>query len=141
VLALIGAGCHRLSEIAGRLGKLVTSLARPLATLMKLGLVRRDLPFGASLRTASARRIVWRTRSCASLVSLRRAEPLEARGEPSREPSRRSSPMRCRSVSGVEDLARESVLCVPFFGRRWEFAASWWGLGFDRAFFEIDVVG
>lgn len=46
----MGSGCHRLSEIAGRLGKPATSLARPLARLLDLGLVRRDLPFGATTR-------------------------------------------------------------------------------------------
>jgi AAA+ ATPase superfamily predicted ATPase len=50
ILTLIGQGCHRLSEIAGRLGKPATSLSRPLERLLELGLVRRDLPFGASPR-------------------------------------------------------------------------------------------
>lgn len=45
-LSLIGAGCHRPSEIAGRLGKPLSSLARALALLGELGYVRRDLPFG-----------------------------------------------------------------------------------------------
>lgn len=50
ILTLIGQGCHRLSEIAGRLGKPATSLSRPMGRLVELGLVRRDQPFGASTR-------------------------------------------------------------------------------------------
>jgi len=51
ILTLIGNGCHRLSEIAGRLGKPSNSLTRPLATLIDLGYVRRELPFGESLKS------------------------------------------------------------------------------------------
>jgi AAA+ ATPase superfamily predicted ATPase len=46
LLDAIGAGAHRVSEIAGRLGRPATSMARPLERLLGLGLVRRELPFG-----------------------------------------------------------------------------------------------
>jgi uncharacterized protein len=46
LLDAIGAGAHRVSEIAGRIGRPATSLARPLDRLLELGLVRRDVPFG-----------------------------------------------------------------------------------------------
>lgn len=48
LLDAIGAGAHRVSEIAGRLGRPATSMARPLDRLLGLGLVRRELPFGES---------------------------------------------------------------------------------------------
>lgn len=50
VLDVIGSGVHRVAEIAGRLGQPAPSLARPLARLVHLGLVRRDQPFGESER-------------------------------------------------------------------------------------------
>lgn len=46
VLDAIGSGAHRVSEIAGRLGRPATSMARPLDRLIGLGLVRREVPFG-----------------------------------------------------------------------------------------------
>jgi AAA+ ATPase superfamily predicted ATPase len=46
LLDVIGAGAHRVSEIAGRIGQPATSLARSLARLTELGLVSRELPFG-----------------------------------------------------------------------------------------------
>lgn len=46
LLDAIGAGAYRVSEIAGRLGRPATSMARPLSRLIGLGLVRRDVPFG-----------------------------------------------------------------------------------------------
>jgi hypothetical protein len=48
VLDAIGAGAHRLSEIAGRMGRPATSMSRPLQRLVAMGLVRREVPFGES---------------------------------------------------------------------------------------------
>lgn len=46
LLDAIGAGAHRLSEIAGRLGRASTSLGKPLERLLSMGLIRRETPFG-----------------------------------------------------------------------------------------------
>ncbi len=46
ILSLIADGCHRLSEIAGRLGKPATHLAGPLEKLLSLGYIEREIPFG-----------------------------------------------------------------------------------------------
>ncbi|MBE7485753.1 MAG: ATP-binding protein [Polyangiaceae bacterium] len=46
LLDAIGAGAHRVSEIAGRMGRAATSLSRPLDRLVGMGLVRREHPFG-----------------------------------------------------------------------------------------------
>jgi AAA+ ATPase superfamily predicted ATPase len=46
ILSLIASGCHRLSEIAGRLGKPATQLAAPLDKLLRLGYIERETPFG-----------------------------------------------------------------------------------------------
>lgn len=48
VLDAIGAGAHRVSEIAGRVGRPATSMSRPLERLQGLGLARREIPFGDS---------------------------------------------------------------------------------------------
>jgi AAA+ ATPase superfamily predicted ATPase len=52
VLDAIGAGAHRVSEIAGRLGRPATSMARPLDRLLGMGLVRREIPFGELEKTS-----------------------------------------------------------------------------------------
>ena len=46
LLDAIGAGAHRVSEIAGRLGRPATSISRPLDRLVGMGFVRRETPFG-----------------------------------------------------------------------------------------------
>ncbi len=52
VLDAIGAGVHRVSEIAGRLGRPATSMSRPLERLLGIGLVRREVPFGELEKTS-----------------------------------------------------------------------------------------
>lgn len=59
LLDVIGSGAHRLSEIAGRLGRPTTSLAKPLAALVEMGLVRREVPFGCDPR--SGKRSLYRS--------------------------------------------------------------------------------
>ncbi len=48
LLDAIGSGAHRVSEIAGRVGRPATSMSRPLERLIGMGLVRREVPFGES---------------------------------------------------------------------------------------------
>ena len=57
-LDVIGAGAHRVSEVAGRLGWPASSLSRPLAALTEMGLVRRETPFGSDPR--SGKRSLYR---------------------------------------------------------------------------------
>ena len=58
LLDTIGAGVHRVSEIAGRLGRPASSLSRPLASLVEMQFVRREIPFGSSPR--SSKRSLYR---------------------------------------------------------------------------------
>lgn len=58
ILDAIGLGAHRPGEIAARIGQLPTSLARPLTRLTEMGLVRREVPFGESEK--SAKRALYR---------------------------------------------------------------------------------
>jgi hypothetical protein len=141
VLALVGAGCHRLSEIAGRLGKPATSLARPLAALVELGLVRRDIPFGTSL--ADTKRTAYRLADPFLRFWFRFVEPNRSRLEAGQAAAvaaevEASLPLH---VSGVwEDLARESVLRGEWHSLRWRSVGTWWGAGADRRPLEVDVV-
>jgi len=45
VLDAIGSGVHRVSELAARMGRPMTSLARPLDRLVEMKLARREVPF------------------------------------------------------------------------------------------------
>lgn len=58
LLDVIGAGAHRISEIAGRLGKPASSLSGALATLSAMRFLRRETPFGSPPR--SGKRSLYR---------------------------------------------------------------------------------
>jgi len=58
LLDIVGGGAHRVSEIAGRLGKPASSLSGPLAILSELRYLRRDVPFGTPPR--SGKRSLYR---------------------------------------------------------------------------------
>ena len=51
ILDLVGRGVTKPSELAARLGTVQSNLSRPLALLIQLGLLHRELPFGESPRT------------------------------------------------------------------------------------------
>lgn len=51
LLDVIGGGAHRVSEMAGRLGRPASSLSRSLATLVAMDFVRREIPFGSDPRS------------------------------------------------------------------------------------------
>ena len=50
LLDAIGAGAHRVSEIAARIGRAQTSLSRALDRLRELGFIAREIPFGQTER-------------------------------------------------------------------------------------------
>ncbi len=141
ILALIGAGCHRLSEIAGRLQKPATSLARPLARLLDLGLVRRDVPFGSSLR--DSKRTAYRLDDPFLRFWFRFVEPNRSRlgaRQSARVLREVEAGLHSHVASVFEDLARQAVPRARFGGQTWGPAASWWGPGLDRSPMELDVV-
>lgn len=141
ILALIGGGSHRLSEIAARLEKPATSLTRPLARLIELGLVRRDVPFGSTVR--SSKRTAYRLDDPFLRFWFRFVEPNRSRLEAGQlaRVSREVMKGLPAHVAGVfEELVRASVPRARYFGREWGPAAAWWGPGLDRTPMEIDVV-
>lgn len=51
-LDVIGLGANRVSEIAARLGVAATAMSRPLARLIEIGLVKKEVPFGESEKSS-----------------------------------------------------------------------------------------
>ena len=141
LLNLIGQGCHRVSEIGGRLGKPATSLARPLRRLMEMDLVTREVPFGASPR--ASKRTLYRIADPFLRFWFRCVEPNRSRLEA------RQLKIVEREIAGEvqhhvasvwEDLARTSVPFLEVHGGRWGAARRWWGADTARRPLEIDVV-
>lgn len=141
ILSLIGAGVHRPSEIAARLGKPATQLSRPLSFLANQGYIRREIPFGESPK--SAKKSLYRiddpflnfyftflvpnkSRLEFDLTDLVWTE-IEARSD--------------LYISGIwEDLARKSIPHLEIEGKRFNPANRWWGTGTHQKPMEIDLM-
>jgi len=141
ILSLIGRGCHRISEIAGRMGKPATSLSRPLQRLTELDLVKREVPFGTTAR--DTKRTLYRIADPFLTFWFRFVEPNRSRLEV-RQIGKVASEIEGLFPHHVariwEELARASVTHMEFFDRRWGPAGRWWGTGIDRKQMEIDIV-
>jgi AAA+ ATPase superfamily predicted ATPase len=141
ILSLVGQGCHRPSEIAGRLQRAASSLSGPLAQLVELGLLRRELPFGATSRASKL-----------ALYDL--ADPLLRFWYRFVDPNR--SLLERELVGEVlaqvqaawdrylgsawETIARDLVPTVAIAGERFGPAARWWGRRERGSAAELDLV-
>ena len=141
LLGLIGAGCHRLSELASRVGQSATNLSRPLSRLIDLGYVRREVPFGESTR--STRRSLYRLDDPFLLFWYRFVAPNRSRLERDLIDTVHAEVL-ARLPGHVAEvwewLARRSVPHLATDGVRWNLASRWWGRGADGHPLEIDVV-
>jgi len=139
ILSLIGMGCHRPSEIAARMGKPLSGLARPLAQLCELGYVRRDVPFGESSK--KSRRALYRLKEPFLRFFFQFVLPHEsslAQGlmRPARDAWRRG---RSQHVASCwEDLCRLAVPWLPKSEIAWGPASAWWAD--TKMQTEIDIV-
>ncbi len=141
ILSLIGRGCHRMSEIAGRLEKPATSLSRPLQRLVELNLVKREIPFGSTSR--NSKRTLYRITDPFLTFWFRFVEPNRSRLE-ARQADKVAIEIAHSFPHHVawiwEELARASVARGEYFGRTWGPASRWWGTGLDRKPMEIDIL-
>jgi uncharacterized protein len=132
LLDAIGAGAHRVSEIAGRLGRPATSMARPLDRLLGLGLVRRELPFGEDEK--SSKRALYKIADPFFRLWFRVVAPHRAQLASGTPAARRQ--LLARFWEGLcaqawEELCRQQVSRLPDespLGRRgpWGPASRWW---------------
>jgi len=140
LLSLIGSGCHRLSELAARSGKPSTHLSGPLAFLTELRYIRREIPFGESLR--STKRSLYKINDPFLNFYFTFILPDKSRidlGLSSQviKDVKKRLPQYISSV--WEELCRKSV---PYIIKDNEFnpAARWWGKGRDGTLMEIDLI-
>ncbi len=141
LLSVIGQGCHRISEIAGRLGKPATSLTRPLAQLVDLGYVRREIPFGED--TKSTKRGLYKIGDPFLAFYFKFLQPNKSQLEfrPASGVMAEVSRGLALHVSLVwEELARASVPVSSIGGHEWGAADRWWGTGMDGKAMELDAV-
>jgi AAA+ ATPase superfamily predicted ATPase len=132
LLDAIGAGAHRVSEIAGRLGRPATSMARPLDRLVGLGLVRRELPFGESEK--GSKRTLYKIADPFFRLWFRVVAPYRAQlasGTPAARRQILSRSWDSLCAQSWEELCRSQLPRLPTKGAGgrlgpWGPASRWW---------------
>jgi AAA+ ATPase superfamily predicted ATPase len=140
LMSLIGSGCHRLSELAARIGKPATHLSNALSFLIELKYVRREVPFGESLR--STKRSLYKINDPFFNFYFTFVLPDKSRidlGLSAQVIKEIKKKLPFYTSTIWEELCRQSV---PFLIRDDEFNPSsrWWGKGIDGVPLEIDIV-
>jgi hypothetical protein len=141
ILSLIGQGCHRISEIAARLGKPVTALSRPIQRLQDMDLVTRELPFGEAPR--GTKRTLYKIsdpflRFWFRYVEVNRSRLGAGQSAAVEEEIGRGLGHHVGEI--WEELARASVPLLHPGGKTWGPAGRWWGPGLDRQPLEVDLL-
>jgi AAA+ ATPase superfamily predicted ATPase len=140
LLQVIGNGCHRLSEIAGRLQKPATQLNQPLSLLIELGFVKRDMPYGES--TKSTKRTLYRISDPFLRFYFRYVAPnrsMLALHSPDSILRQIQPGLTAFVAAEWEQICRESInRILP--NLNWLPAQSWWGPDRNGKPLELDVV-
>jgi len=141
ILTTIANGSNRLSEIAGRLGKPVTQITRPLQQLIELNFIRRETPFGENDKTSRKSlykiddpflsfyfRFISPNRSLLSMRLISRVERIIKQN------------FSIYVSQFYEHLCRSSLYKMAINGLEIGEAKRWWGANTEREMMEIDIV-
>ncbi|HKH43705.1 MAG TPA: ATP-binding protein [Thermoanaerobaculia bacterium] len=141
ILSLIGQGCHRISEIAARLGKPVTALSRPLQRLQDMDLVTRELPYGEEPR--GGKRTLYKISDPFLRFWFRYVDINRSRlgaGQLAEVEEEIGRYLGHHIAEIWEELARTGAPLLRLGGKTWGPAGRWWGPGLDRRPLEVDLV-
>ena len=141
ILTLIGLGCNRLSEIAGRLEKPATQLNRPINLLINLGYVRRETPFNTSPK--STKKSLYKISDPFMNFYFSFVVPNKSRLEFGliEQVWQEINGKLNQYISEIwEELCRNAVPGLKIEDKTFNPAQRWWGNGTDKKPMEIDVV-
>ncbi|MDR3048074.1 MAG: ATP-binding protein [Bacteroidales bacterium] len=141
ILSLIATGCHRLSEIAGRIGKPATHLANPLDKLLSLGYIEREVPFGENYR--NSKKSLYKIADPFLDFYFHYVVPHRSFIETEQD----DTVLKLIQIHFSEyvsfyweKLCREAVSHLNIDGITFNPASRWWGSPAKDVFIEIDVV-
>lgn len=140
IMTLVGEGCRRLSELATRLEKPGTQLARPLQFLTELRFLEREIPFGESAR--NSKKGVYGIADPFLAFHFRFVAPHRSGLEQGMGAQlwQRLQPAWEQQVAGVwESMCREALpLLLPEL--ELQPASRWWGRLPDGTAMELDFI-
>ncbi|MCO6487377.1 MAG: ATP-binding protein [Phaeodactylibacter sp.] len=141
ILAVVGKGSHKLSEIAGRLNKPATHLARPMNRLIQLGYLKREIPFGESLK--SGKRTLYKLADPFMNFYFSFVSPNLSRlelGLTEQVYEGLAPKLNSFFANEWENLCRRSVPMAPVSGLSFGQASRWWGANENGKMMELDLV-
>jgi AAA+ ATPase superfamily predicted ATPase len=141
VLNVVARGSHRVSQIGARLSLPATALSRPLAQLVELGLLDREVPFGEPAQ--SSKRSLYRVADPFLAFWFRFVDPNRSRLA-SEQIDEVETDIRKEWSTYLghawECLVRASVPRASIAKQRWQPASRWWGKDQNGNLLEIDVI-
>ncbi len=141
ILELIGAGCHRISEIAGRLGKPASQLTRQISLLQDLGYIKRMVPFGEDSR--NSKRGIYKIEDDFLRFYYEYVVPNKSTLEFDMIDvvwNKFENEMDLFTSHTWENICRRHISENGLNNIRFKQATSWWGTGLDGKNYEVDVV-
>lgn len=141
IMSYVGLGANKLSEIAGRCGEASTNLSRPLAKLIALGYLEKEIPFGEDEKNSKKSlykisdpfmnfyfRFIVPNRS---FIELGRIKPILSTYE---------KEFTSYVAYYWEKLCREAVSGNEVDGITYGIARRWWGSVSRTEKIELDIV-
>ena len=128
ILSFIASGANRISEIAARAGEVATNLSRPISKLIELGLIEKEIPFGAEEKNSKKTLYKISDQFLAfyyhfvvpniSFINLERRKPIELDLQAGLDDF----------VSAFwEKTCREAITGNEIYGNLFGKASRWWG--------------
>lgn len=141
IMSYVGLGANKLSEIAGRCGEVSTNLSRPLAKLITLGYLEKEIPYGQDEK--NSKKSLYKISDPLMSFYFRFIVPNRSFIELGRiDPILYSYNALFASHVGEfwEKICRESVSGNIIDGITYSIARRWWGSVSRTEKIEIDVV-
>lgn len=141
VMAIVGNGVNKLSEIAGRLQKPATHLSRLLDKMIQLGYLARETPFGASLK--NNKKSLYRVADPFMNFYFSFVAPNLSRLELGLVDQVFESILPRHNyfvAKEWENLCRRCIPMLPVAGIAFDQAFRWWGVNTEGDPMELDVV-
>ena len=141
IMALVGGGANRLSEIASRLEKSATALSRPLAALVDMGYLLREIPFGENEKTS--KRSIYKINDSFMNFYYQFIIKNKSRIETGLQDIVYEDMQQHFNIyvgQVWEKICREAVPHLNINNKKWDIAKRWWGTTPQKHEMEIDVV-
>jgi AAA+ ATPase superfamily predicted ATPase len=141
IMALIGNGANRLTEISSRLEKSATSLSRPIAALIDMGYLKREMPFGENEK--SSKRSLYKISDPFMNFYFHFVMKNKSRIENGLQDLVVDDFKENfqQYVSGIwENLCREAIPYLNIDNKKWDVAKRWWGTTPQKLEMELDAV-